>query len=198
MKRLLLAASLLLAAGLAPARASVILYVTAPPPTLTIGQSVDLAVMVFNEGIEEINGFQINVAFSNWLIPGPPTETGYFADHGVFFFPGIVAEDSITFISDALAGDGGLGLGSITSLFKIPFTATQNGAPQMEVFDPVITLSDGSVAEIRAIHFLTPVVYGGGDTDEEPSPVPEPPTAALLGGALGGAALLRRRAGRRR
>lgn len=198
MKRFLLTASLLLSAALAPARAGAILYVTAAPATLTTGQSVDWSAVVFNEGVEKITGFQINVAFSNWLIPGPATENGYFADHGVFFFPGFVTEDSITFISDALAGDDGLPLGSLTPLFQIRFTATQDGVPQMDVFDPVFTLSDGSDATISSIHFLPPVVYGGGGPGDPPSPVPEPSTAALCCGAIAAAALLRRRLGRAR
>lgn len=195
MKRLLLNL-LLLAAAAVPARASLAVFVTEAPTWMDIGQSVEWTVGVVNSSADPVTGFQLNVAFSEWLVPDSIIEMGHFASNGVFFFEGLVAPDSITFISDALAGGDVLPSG-VQPLVRITFTAGQSGAPQLELFDPLFTLDDASDATISSFIYTEAVVTGGhAPPPPPPAPVPEPSTLALAGSALGAVFLARRRGGR--
>lgn len=161
-----------------------IIRVTQAPANILAGQTLYFDVSVEPEAGEEINAYQFDVGFSTWLTPGTVAEQGYFAANGVFFFAGISAPGSITFISNSLAG-GDFLLGGIEPLVRIDFQATQTGAPTLDLLNPLILLSDGSDAVISSIVFTDPVITGDG--------VPEPSAFVLTLSALAVCALRRLR-----
>lgn len=188
MKHLFFAIALLAAT---PAHAAK-LYVTEAPASLTSGQSVEWTVSLRPEGGEILTGFGLNVGFSDWLAPSPVNQLGYFASNGIFFFEGILTTNSITFISNALAGGDSLPPG-VDPLIKILFTATQDGAPELFLFDPVITTAGGGDALITSIVLIAPVVINAPDGGSSGAAVPEPSTIALVSGTLVAFAIARRR-----
>jgi hypothetical protein len=185
MKNLFLGIALIAAAAM-PGQ-SAIIYVTEAPASLTTGQTVEWTVSLRPQGGEILTGYQLNVGFSEWLMPGDVTELGYFADNGLAFFEGFRTSNSITFILDVLGGGASVPAG-IDPLITIPFIATQDGTPDLLLFDPIITTAGGGDA-LLSIEFTPPVII-----DAPGASVPEPSTVTFASVALSLIAIARWRA----
>jgi hypothetical protein len=179
MKQIALLALILTAA----AQADTIVSLQSIPTSVNTGDTFDLGVYITPGPSDEVNTFSMDLLYSDFLtvdLTTYPIEDGYFAQNGVFFYPGNSGPGGTGLtglfgISDVLAG-GDYDPGP-DELFDIVFTATAPGTAVVELGpNSFLQAPDGSNINIDANSVSEP---------PQSSTVPEPSAALLCGSALG-------------